>query len=160
MNLISRRPAADPVHEFLFNRSTLGATDASMFLASPLVLALERLTAWAAAIWQERRDVDGDGWADLAGYSRGVIRPRFFWITRTAARRADGRHDLRESLRRHFVRHHVPGHGEPYKEALNTRRYDVGGNVQWLIRNRYVVTARFSHRATAAPASIRGSYRK
>ena len=27
---------------------------------------------------------------------------------------------------------------------MNTRRYDVGGNVQWLIENRYVVTARFS----------------
>ena len=46
VNLISRRPAADPVHEFLVNRSTLGATDASMFLASPLILALERLAAW------------------------------------------------------------------------------------------------------------------
>src|SRR5947199_7578107 len=36
VNLISRRPASVPVHEFLVNRSTLGATDASMFLASPL----------------------------------------------------------------------------------------------------------------------------
>src|ERR1035437_5110266 len=34
--------------------------------------------------------------------------------------------------------------GEPYTEALNTRRYDFDGNVQWLIENRYVVTARFS----------------
>ena len=28
---------------------------------------------------QERRDVDGDGWADVAKYARGVVRPRFFW---------------------------------------------------------------------------------
>jgi hypothetical protein len=49
-----------------------------MFLASPLS------THWSASLlgggdWQEHRDVDGDGWADLAGYDRGVIRPRFFW---------------------------------------------------------------------------------
>ena len=33
----------------------------------------------AGGHWQERKDRDGDGWADLAGYSRGVARPRFFW---------------------------------------------------------------------------------
>jgi iron complex outermembrane receptor protein len=38
----------------------------------------------------------------------------------------------------------LPATSEPYREALNTRRYDLGGNTQWLIENRYVVTARFS----------------
>jgi len=57
VNLISRRPAAEPVREFLVNRSTLGATDASMFLASPLS------THWSASLlgggdWQEHRDVN------------------------------------------------------------------------------------------------------
>src|SRR5580765_1722577 len=33
VNLISRRPGAEPTHEILINRSTLGATDGSMFLA-------------------------------------------------------------------------------------------------------------------------------
>jgi len=36
VNLISRRPGAEPVHEVLINRSTLGATDASVFAASKL----------------------------------------------------------------------------------------------------------------------------
>src|SRR5258707_7508086 len=36
VDLISRRPATEPIHEFLFNRSSLGETDASMFLASRL----------------------------------------------------------------------------------------------------------------------------
>ena len=34
--------------------------------------------------------------------------------------------------------------GEPYREALDTRRYDVGGNAQMLFANRYVATSRFS----------------
>jgi iron complex outermembrane receptor protein len=36
VNLITRRPEAEPVHEFLFNRSSLGETDASIFLTSQL----------------------------------------------------------------------------------------------------------------------------
>src|SRR5581483_2747692 len=81
VNLISRRPAQDPFREFLINRTTLGGTDASMFLASPLS------SRWSASLlgggdWQERRDVDGDGWSDLAGYARGIIRPRFYWDDR------------------------------------------------------------------------------
>jgi iron complex outermembrane receptor protein len=34
--------------------------------------------------------------------------------------------------------------GDPYLEALDTRRYDFGGNAQMLLANRYVVTSRFS----------------
>src|SRR2546421_5278001 len=78
VNLIARRPGSKPVHEVLFNRSTLGATDAALFLASQLT------PHWGASFlgsgdWQERNDIDHDGWADLAGYARGVVRPRFFW---------------------------------------------------------------------------------
>jgi outer membrane receptor for ferrienterochelin and colicins len=36
----------------------------------------------------------------------------------------------------------LPATGAPYREALNTRRYDLGGSMQWLARKRYVVTAR------------------
>ena len=36
VNLIARRPTNEPIHEFLFNRSSLGETDGSMFLASQL----------------------------------------------------------------------------------------------------------------------------
>jgi len=144
VNLISRRPAAEPVHEFLINRSTLGATDASMFLASPLS------SHWSASLlgggdWQERRDVDGDGWADLAGYSRGVIRPRFFWDDkggRTALLTGGITYENRSGGTLSGTT--LQATGQPYTEALNTRRYDLGGNVQWLIENRHVVTARFS----------------
>src|SRR5437660_8688228 len=66
VNLISRRPTAEPVHEILVNRSTRGATDTSLFLASQLT------PHWGASFlgsgdWQERKDIDHDGWADLAG---------------------------------------------------------------------------------------------
>src|ERR1700676_2845823 len=57
VDLISRRPTAEPIHEFLFNRSSLGETDASMFLASQLT------PHWGASLlgggyWQEHQDVN------------------------------------------------------------------------------------------------------
>src|SRR5436305_2771159 len=144
VNLISRRPAAEPVHEFLVNRSTLGATDVSMFLASPLS------SHWSASLlgggdWQEHRDVDGDGWADLAGYSRGVIRPRFFWDEKNGrSALLTGGITYEDRSGGTMSGAALTATGKPYTEALDTRRYDFGSNLQWLVANRYVVTARFS----------------
>ena len=79
-------------------------------------------------------DVSGDGWTDLAGYSRGVIRPRFYWDNKTGSTalltagftyedRSGGTTDGGT----------LPATGAPYTEALLTRRYDLGGNYQSLI---------------------------
>ena len=78
VNLLSRRPGSEHEEEFLFNRSTRGATDAVTFLSGPLS------HGWSASLlggghWQETNDVNGDAWADLAGYGRAVVRPRVFW---------------------------------------------------------------------------------
>ena len=144
VNLISRRPTASPIYDFLFNRSTLGATDGTLFLASQLS------KQWGASLLggghgQELRDVDHDGWADLAQYQRGVVRPRLFWNGGegssgfftggvTYENRAGGT---------------MPGAvlaatGAPYVEAIDTRRYDAGGSFQFLVQNRYVLSARGS----------------
>src|SRR5438270_7427914 len=144
VNLISRRPENKPVHEFLFNESSLGETDASAFLASQLT------PHWGASLLgggygQEHRDVDHDGWAAVADYGRGVLRPRFYW---------DNQHGGTALLTGGVIYEDrtggtVPGAvlpetGQPYVEALKTRRYDLGGNVQWVLGGRYVVTGRFS----------------
>lgn len=153
VDLISRRPGAEPVRELLVNRSMLGATDVAAFLASKL------RGRWSGSMlagghWQERRDRDGDGWADLAGYGRGVARPRLFWdggegrlafLTGgvTYENRAGG--TMRDAV--------LPGTGAPYSEALDTRRYDVGGSVQVLAAGRYPVMLR------AAASSARHDHR-
>jgi outer membrane receptor for ferrienterochelin and colicins len=144
VNLISRRPSKEPVHEILFNRSTRGATDTSLFLASQLT------SHWGASLlgsgdWQQRNDIDRDGWADVAGYSRGVLRPRVFW---------DGGNGWTAFLTGGLTYENrdggtlpgavLPKIGTPYTEALNTRRYDIGGNLQYVVKQRYVITARFA----------------
>jgi outer membrane receptor for ferrienterochelin and colicins len=144
VNLISRRPGREPSYELLVNRSSRGATDVPLFLASPLN------SRWSATLlagghWQQRNDIDGDGWADLARYARGILRPRLFWDAgdgRTASFTGGFLGENREGGT-------LPGAvlaatGAPYLEALRTRRWDFGGHAQTLIGRRVVVTARWA----------------
>ena len=142
INLLSRRPGAEPAEEFLLNRSTRGATDAVTFLSRSFA------RGWSGSLlggghWQETNDVNGDAWADLAGYSRGVVRPRVFWDG------GGGRTFFATTGFTYEDRHGgtpdgevLVATGQPYVEALETRRYDAGAVGQFLIKDRYVVTAR------------------
>jgi outer membrane receptor for ferrienterochelin and colicins len=142
INLLSRRPTAEPQREFLLNRSTRGATDAVAFLAAPLS------AGWSTSLlsgghWQEIVDVNDDAWADLPGYARAVVRPRVFWDG------GDGRSFFATAGFTYEDRDGgtpngsvLPATGAPYVEALETRRYDAGAFGQFLLQNRYVVTAR------------------
>jgi len=142
INLLSRRPVSEPAQEFLLNRSTRGATDAVAFLSAPIS------RGWSASFlggghWQEMTDVNDDAWADLPGYKRAVVRPRLFWDG------GNGRTLFATSGFTYEDRNGgtptgevLAATGQPYVEALETRRYDAGAVGQFLIKGRYVVTAR------------------
>ena len=125
INLISRRPGDVPARELLLNQTTLGGTDAVGFASGPLTEAWG-YTLLAGAHRQSQVDRDDDGWADLPGYERVVIRPRGFWssaaghsimatVGTTQERREGGTIDGAT----------VPG-GGAFPENLRTSRYDVG----------------------------------
>ncbi len=144
VNLVSRRPRSEPIRELLLNRTSLGGTDASSFFASrlPKRWAMSLLTS---GHWQSQRDRDGDGWADLASYSRGIVRPRWYWDNGeggTVLLTGGVLHENRSGGT-------MPGAvllatGRPYREAVETRRYDLGASLQGMLANRYVVTGRLS----------------
>jgi iron complex outermembrane receptor protein len=142
VNLLARRPGPEPVYDALFNASTLGATDAVAFLSAGA------RDGWSASLLggahgQIKNDRDDDGWADLAGYRRGLVRPRAFWDGgngRSAFITAGMTWEDREGGTIDGAV--LPATGTAYTEALDTRRYDVGANAQTLIANRYVLTAR------------------
>ncbi len=142
VNLQSRRPKQEAEHEVLLNRSTRGATDAVTFLSGPIA------RSWSASLlggghWQTTNDVDGDDWADLAGYSRGEVRPRVFWDGgggRTMFGTAGYTYENRQGGT--LDGQVLDATGAPYVEALETRKYDVGGVTQTLLAGRYVLTAR------------------
>ena len=141
VNLISRRPGDQPVRDFLINQSTAGATDGVAFLSGKLS---ER---WSASLLggghrQSRNDIDDDGWADLAGYGRGVIRPRLFWDNGAGANLFVTAGATVESREGGTMAGAVVPDGQPYVESLETGRYDAGGSGQFLLRGRYVVTVR------------------
>ncbi len=142
VNLISRRPGEEPEREFLVNRSTRGATDGVLWLSSPLTESWG-MTFLGGGHAQQQTDVDGDGWADLAQYERGVARPRFFWD--------DGRGQSFFATAGTTLENRTGGTqsgavltdtGLPYRESLETRRFDLGALWQMLPAGRYVLTAR------------------
>src|SRR5215203_4579802 len=76
INLVSRRPRADhPEREILVNRTSLGGTDAALWL-SQKGAGQWGYTFLGGTHWQERQDVNNDGWTDVAKYRRVVARPR------------------------------------------------------------------------------------
>ena len=81
VNLLSRRPGTEPNREFLFSQSAPDATDGVLWLSSPPTGSWSS-TFLVGAHRQDERDVDDDGWSDIAGYPRGVARQRVFWDNR------------------------------------------------------------------------------
>lgn len=142
VNLLARRPRDEPVREFLVNQTTLGGTDVTGFLAGRLA------RGWSGSLlggghWQQRQDRDSDGWADLAAYSRGLVRPRFYW---------DGGEGRTALLTGGFTYEDrtggtLPGSvlaatGAPYLESMSTKRSDVGGSFQSMLAGKYVLSGR------------------
>ncbi len=132
VNLVSREPGSEAVRDILLNRSTRGGTDAVAFFGQPLS-GNWALSFLGGGHWQERADVDDDGWSDLPQYSRGIGRPRVFWN--------DGKGN------RFFATAGVTmedrqGGSSSYVEAIDTRGFDAGFLDQRLIGGRYVVITR------------------
>jgi iron complex outermembrane receptor protein len=142
VNLLSRRPGEETEREILLNLSTRGASDAVLWLASPLS------PSWSISLLgsgheQDRVDVDGDGWSDLAGYGRGVARPRIFWND------GEGRSffatagvTLEDRTGGILPGKVLAATGDPYEESLETRRLDVGAVGQTILGGLHVLGVR------------------
>lgn len=141
INLISRRPADE--REVLLNQTTLGGSDGVLWLSNDLS---ERwgYTLLGGLHRQGQADVDDDGWADVPGYERAVLRPRLFWndgagrsllltVGTTLENREGGTSDG-----------HVTPAGTEFPERLETRRGDVGAIGRFLIGGERLLTVRAS----------------
>lgn len=78
INLVSRRPKDAPEAELLANATSRDGQDLTAYAATPFG------GEWSASLTggyhrQTLQDLDGDGWADMPGYSRWTVRPRLFW---------------------------------------------------------------------------------
>jgi outer membrane receptor for ferrienterochelin and colicins len=139
INLVARRPQTEPVREFLFNQSTVGTTDGVGFISGWLSQHLSGSLLFGAH-HQVKNDIDDDGWYDLAGYARGVVRPRVFWDD------GEGRSGwatigLTREERRGGIA--IEQDGDFFgEESLDTTRLDVGGSYQEIVGDRLILNAR------------------
>ena len=145
VNLVSRRPGDEPVREILLNQTSRGGSDAVVYLGQRLGADS---SAWAGTMLvsghrQRESDLDSDGWADMPGYDRIVVRPRLFFdrngraIFATAGFTGENRDGGTLDNR-------VAPDGSPYGEGLRTRRADVGVSSRLLVRQRDIVAIRAS----------------
>jgi outer membrane receptor for ferrienterochelin and colicins len=137
IDLLSRRPGRSAERTVLVNGTSRGGTDAVFFGAAPLGAqngaTRNGATLLAGAHTQRRNDIDRDGWTDMPGYTRGVLRPRLYldngagrtaFLTGgfTAEDREGGTADGR-----------VTPEGIPYVESLRTRRADIGALARFVV---------------------------
>ena len=141
INLISRQPGEESSRELLLNQTTLGGSDAVGFLSGRLTPRWG-FTFLLGGHRQSQVDRDDDGWTDLPGYERAVIRPRSFWThprghslmltAGTTLERRDGG----------TIEGASAPSGGAFPERLRTGRYDAGGVGRFLIGEVSVLSAR------------------
>lgn len=140
INLVSK--AAGSRNEILVNRRTMSVTDAATWLSrevGPFGVSL-----LASGTTQEAMDIDRDGWLDQSRARRWAVRPRYTWdnerghsLFLTAGYGYDGR-----------AGGTAPGAvapaGSPFRQALTSRRADIGGRTVVAVRDSGNVAARFA----------------
>jgi len=141
INLVSRRP--DDEREVLLNQTTRGGTDAVLWSSGELS---ERwgYTLIGSGHRQSHHDVNDDGWADLAGYRRAVVRPRLFWDNgagRSLFVTVGGTIEDREGG---TLDGFTTPAGTGYRERLETQRVDAGLVGRMLMTNGRLLSVRAS----------------
>ena len=140
VNLVSRRPVTGtPEHELLVNRTSHRGTDAALWLAQP-VTDRWGYSVLGGAHWQERSDLDRDGWTDVPMFRRTQVRPRVSWDNGGGRSFFATLGALTEVRRGGSVPGGTMPDGQPHPENLDTRQFD-GGFVARFLTSKKVVGA-------------------
>ncbi len=145
INLVSRPPGGEP--ELLVNQTSLGGTDAVGFGSRKLGGGWG-YTLLGGAHRQSRQDFDGDGWADLPGYWRTELRPRFFWNNGAGRTLLVTVGTTVENREGGTLNGAITPAGTPFRERLDTRRFDGGLVGRFLLPSARLVTVRASATGT------------
>ena len=132
VNLQSRRPTEGAIRELLLNQTSLGGTDAIAFVGNTLGESGWSYTVLGGTHAQTQKDRDADGWTDLPGYARGVLRPRLFWASGDGDAATLTAGTTFESRNGGTMPDGIAPNDQPYPERLRTRRFDAGGTYRGL----------------------------
>lgn len=145
MNLVSHGPGNES--QLLVNQTSEGGTDAVGFLASEAGRPFG-YTFTGGAHYQSRRDPDHDGWAELPGYERATLRPRFYWSEGEERSVFATFGFMREDRTGGTMDGSTLADGREFPEALHTRRVDAGAVAHFKLSNSRVLDARWSTSVT------------
>lgn len=125
INLVSRRPGAEPVGELLLNATTRDGQDATAYLATPVG------GGWSGSLTggahrQATQDLDDDGWIDMPGYDRWTVRPRLFWEGAGGESLFLTGGAMGESRTGGTLPGRVAPDGAPFVQSQRTDRFDAG----------------------------------
>ena len=142
VNLVSRRPEGEP--EVLLNQTSRIGTDAVAFL--PVSMG-DRwgFTLLGSAHRQSEKDVDGDGWVDMPGYWRGVVRPRLYWDDHAGHSLFATVGGMAEDRDGGTIDGATTPAGEAFRDTLETRRLDEGVVGRFLIGEALLLTVHASN---------------
>lgn len=129
INLVSRRPTPTQQGEIMLNATSRGGQDLTAYASGPVAGDFGySLTGIFSR--QDRQDVDGDGWADLAGYRRWTVRPRLFWDGANGAKALLTFGAMTEDREGGTLPGRTVPDGSPFAQTLHSRRFDAGLNAQ------------------------------
>jgi outer membrane receptor for ferrienterochelin and colicins len=125
INLVSRRPSDSPEAEALINVTTRNGQDLAGYTSAPLGPEIgASLTGGLHR--QSQQDIDGDGWADMAGYERWSLRPRLFWRGAGGGKLYATIGAMQEDRRGGTLPGEVAPDGRPFALDQDTHRLDAG----------------------------------
>lgn len=141
LNLVSQSPAADPA--VLANINSRGGRDLVGFLTH------RDAAAWGETLTvgvhdQSREDINGDGWADIAGYRRYTLRPRAWWSSEQGQSLFLTAGYTDETRRGGTLPGHFLPDASTFEQALETHRFDVGAVVKTNAWAATTLTGRYS----------------
>ncbi len=142
INLVSRRPVNDD-RQLLINRTSQAGTDVSLWLADALS------GGWALSLLggyhgQRVRDLDDDGWSDVPAFDRGVLRPRLFFDNGQGRSLFATLGVMAEQREGGTLPGRAAPDGQPFEEALSSRRIDGGFAGRWLTAEQRLIAVRGS----------------
>ncbi|WP_286264881.1 TonB-dependent receptor plug domain-containing protein [Thalassotalea atypica] len=125
INLISRTPSDEYEGEVLVNVTSKDGQDITSYVASPITTDLSA-SVTTGFHHQAVQDLDDDGWADMAGYDRGSVRPRFYWQDGNGANLYVTLGAMKEQRTGGTIGDATVPDGSEYHQSQDTLRTDVG----------------------------------
>lgn len=125
INLVSRRAGVEPEAEVLLNTTSRKGQDATAYVSAPLG------GEWGGSITvgyhrQSRQDLDDDGWVDMPAYERWTVRPRLFWEGAEGGQVFFTAGFMTEERLGGTLERRTTPDGNPFPQAQDTDRFDVG----------------------------------